>query len=307
MNKADYEVRIRELENQFRVMEERYQILVETTEALLFEYQPEEDIMIFTNNFPDNKSRHRISKFHKFVNERKLIHPDHSANFLNILSKAATTKMRGEIEFMAKYGGNDFQWHKAYYSSIAEENRKVIRIVGRIDNIHQSATERQMMMHKVETDFLTGLYNKKAAMERISEWLKLNSTKEAYMIIMDLDDFKKVNDVYGHGFGDDILKDVAQILVEAFPKGSILSRFGGDEFIIFLQEDSLRHVESKVDSAMQRIEDEGRKHSLILSCSVGIAVRMSKYDDFEDMFNRADNAMYQAKKRGKDRYFIYRE
>lgn len=288
-------------------MEERYQILVETTAALLFEYQPEEDRMIFTNNFADNKSRQVIERFHEYIKLIPLVHPDHLNKFLSILSRAATMTMQGELEFLAQYNKRDYEWHKAHYSSIADKNGKIIRVIGRIDNIHEFATERQDMMHRVETDFLTGLYNKKAAMDRISRWLKQNSTKEAYMIMMDLDDFKTINDIYGHEFGDEILKNMAQILIECFGKDNILARFGGDEFVIFIKEDTIRQVESKVDLVMQKIDQEGKRRSLTLSCSAGISVRMSKYDDFEDMFNRADNAMYQAKRRGKDRYFVYRD
>lgn len=307
MDKTEYEARIRELENQFKVMEERYQILVETTDALLFEYRPDEDKMIFTYNFADNKSRKVIENYHAYVKATPLVHPDHLKKFMSVLTKAASMPVQGELDYLSKVSTGEFQWHRTYYSSIADKQGKIIRVIGRIHNIHESETERQNMIHRVETDFLTGLYNKEAAMSKISHWMKQNSTREAHMIMLDLDDFKNINDIYGHTFGDEILKSTAQILLTCFDEHAILSRFGGDEFVIFVKEDSVRVVESRIDKVMQKMEQEGKRLSLSLSCSAGISARMSKYDDFEDMFNRADNAMYQAKKRGKDRYFIYKE
>lgn len=306
MTKIDYEERIKELETQFRLMKERYQILAETTSALLFEYKPAEDIMIFNYNFPDNKNRKVIEDYHEYMKVSPLVHPDHLTNFMNALDKATLMPVRGEIEYLSKVTSDEFQWHKTYYSSIADNEGKVISVLGRIHNIHQSATEMQEMIHKVETDFLTGLYNKGAATEKIVEWLKENPTREAQMIMLDLDNFKVINDNYGHAFGDEVLKEVARLITECFIDNSILSRFGGDEFIIFMMDEPVRRAESQVDELMQKLASEITGIEQPLRCSVGISSRASKYDDFENLFNCADNAMYVAKKAGKNRYFVDR-
>ena len=73
MNKNEYEEKIRELENQVKIMRERYQILVETTSALLFEYRPAEDMMIFNYNFPENKSRNVIENYHQYMKVSPLV------------------------------------------------------------------------------------------------------------------------------------------------------------------------------------------------------------------------------------------
>lgn len=306
MTKIDYEERIKELETQFRLMKERYQILAETTSALLFEYKPDEDTMIFNYNFPDNKNRKVIENYHEYMKVSPLVHPDHLISFLNALDRASLMPIRGEIEYLSKVTSDEFQWHRTYYSSIADNQGKVISVLGRIHNVHQYTTERQEMIHKVETDFLTGLYNKGAATEKITRWLKDNPTREAQMIMLDLDNFKEINDNYGHAFGDEILKDVAKLITECFPDNNILSRFGGDEFIVFMVDEPIRRAECQVDELMQKLVSEitGMEHSLM--CSVGITSRASRYDEFEDLFNRADNAMYMAKKAGKNRYFVDR-
>ena len=95
MKKTEYEERIKALENEVKLIRERYQILVETTSALLFEYKPDEDVMIFNYNFPDNKERKVIEDYHKYVEISPLVHPDHLKKFMDILEEASTVPMRG--------------------------------------------------------------------------------------------------------------------------------------------------------------------------------------------------------------------
>ncbi len=306
MEQVEYGKRIKELEDQMKLMRERYQILVETTPALLFEYRPQEDRMIFNYNFPDNRSRNVIENYHEYIKVSPLVHPDHMKRFMDALDKASEVPVRGELEYLSKVSGGEFQWHNTVYSSIADNNGKVLSVLGRIQNVHETATKQREMIHKVETDFLTGLYNKGAATEKITKWMKVNSTREAHLVMIDLDNFKSINDIYGHSFGDEILRDVARIIEECFTENCICSRFGGDEFIIFVMDEPVRNVECRVDDLMHRLTVEVTSMEQPLLCSAGIASRASRQDEFEDLFNRADNAMYMAKKSGKNCYFLDR-
>lgn len=307
MNKSQYEEKIKALEEEIKVMKERYRILAETTPALLFEYRPAEDLMIFFYNFPDNKKRREIPGYQEFVKENPLVHPDHMREFMDVLLKASRVPAKGEIEYLSKVSTGEFQWHRTYYSSITDEQGKVISVLGRIHNIHESATVRREMMHRVETDFLTGLYNKGAISEKVCRWLKANPTGEAHMIMVDIDNFKNINDMYGHSLGDEVLKEVGKLLQSCFGEDSILSRFGGDEFVCFITDEPIGYVENRVDTFMHKLAGEITSLEQEVHCSIGIAARASKYDEFEDLFNRSDNAMYLAKRAGKNRYYIYKE
>lgn len=307
MKKIEYEETIKALEDEIKVMKERYRILAETTPALLFEYLPLEDTMIFFYNFPDNKRRKEIKEYRKFARKSPLVHPDHLQTFMNVLLKAIKAPVKGEVEYLSKVSTGEFQWHRTYYSSIADETGRVISVLGRIHNVHESATQFQKMAHRVETDSLTGLYNKAAAEKKITKWLKDYSTREAHMVMLDFDNFKQVNDLYGHSKGDEVLKAAAEILKTCFDDDTLLARAGGDEFIVFLTDEPIGFAESKVDMMMQKLESNTFPIDKPLQFSAGIAARASKYDDFNDLFNRADIAMYDAKKAGKNRYFIYKE
>lgn len=304
MNQNEYEEKIKSLEEEIKVMKERYRILAETTPALLFEYRPEDDTMIFFYNFPDNKKRREIPQYKEFVKENPLVHPSHVQEFMNVLLRASITPLKGEIEYLSKVSTGEFQWHRTYYSSISDEQGKVISVLGRIHNIHESATVQREMMHRVETDFLTGLYNKGAAIEKVDRWLKVNPTSEAHMIMIDIDNFKNINDLYGHSLGDEVLKEVARLIQICFGEDNLTARFGGDEFIAFIADEPIGSVENRVDSFMHKLALEITVLSYKVQCSIGIAARASKYNEFEDMFNRADDAMYRAKKAGKNRYYV---
>ena len=306
MDKNSYEQKIQALEAEIKMMKERYQILVETTSAILFEYKPVEDKMIFNYNFPENKSRREIDSYHEYMKQSPLVHPDHLKKFIDALDTASLVPTRGELEYLSKISNGEFEWHKTYYSSIADTTGKVVSVFGKINNIHKSATERQEIIHKVETDYLTGLYNKGAATEKITKWLESNPTSEAHMLMIDLDNFKNINDKYGHAFGDDVLKETALVLGNCFDSDCIISRFGGDEFIIFVQSEPLRMVQSRTDALLQMLPDKIVGLDKPLKCSIGISPRLSREDNFEDLFNRADCAMYEAKKTGKGCCFIYK-
>lgn len=307
MERMDYEERIRELQAQLELMQERYQILMETTSALLFEYIPREDRMIFIYNYPDNKSRkEEVARYHKYVETSGLVHPDHIKKLLSALDQAAVRPMRDELEYLSRKPEGEYLWHKVCYSSVADGSGQVSMVVGRIHNTHGFVTERQKMIRKIEMDFLTGLYNKGTATEKITEWLQKNPDSGAHMIMLDLDDFKAINDTYGHAFGDVVLKESARLMEKCFSRSSILSRFGGDEFIVFVTDEPLSEVEGRISRLMEMMKDEITGMDWPLHCSVGITARLSPEDDFEALFNRADNVMYVAKQTGRNRYFVDR-
>lgn len=306
MDKREYEERLRELELELGLMRERCRILEETTSALLFEYNPHKDEMIFIFNFPGKKSRKVVENYHEYAKASGLIHPEHLRPVLEALKEASGSPASRELIYLGRALDGEFQWYKANYASLADKEGKIVSVLGKSRNIHASMLESQDVIHRLETDFLTGLYNKGAATEKISAWLKDNPDREAHMIMLDLDDFKGINDTYGHSFGDEVLKESAKVMRDSFSQSSILSRFGGDEFIIFVKDEPLKEVENRIDGMMRRLAQEVTGMEWPLCCSVGVTARIARTDDFEALFNRADNVMYVAKAKGKNRYFVDR-
>jgi diguanylate cyclase (GGDEF)-like protein len=161
---------------------------------------------------------------------------------------------------------------------------------------------RQMAYH----DALTGLPNRKLFFDRLGIALAQAQRNQRGVAIamLDLDNFKDVNDHLGHDVGDLVLREAAERLSDTMRRGDTVARFGGDEFILILPElkgtDAVQVAEKLVDAFHKPflIDD----HELIITTSVGIAIYPGDGMDADALIKNADIAMYQAKQTGRDRY-----
>jgi diguanylate cyclase (GGDEF)-like protein/PAS domain S-box-containing protein len=168
--------------------------------------------------------------------------------------------------------------------------------------------ENKYLLKKSERDSLTSLLNRTATEEAIDFYLR-KGTPESHcaMMVLDIDNFKAINDTYGHLQGDELLIGISDILLKYTRKGDVVGRFGGDEFIVFLtdtQNDEV--VISKVHDFATDIRELSGKFNfdLPVSVSFGVTLTANKNNTFEEMFHQADKALYMAKRSGKDRYAI---
>ena len=163
-------------------------------------------------------------------------------------------------------------------------------------------TSLENLNYKASHDELTGAYNR-AGYELLVSGLDLEST---YMMLLDVDNFKYINDTYGHETGDKILIKLVQVLNSIFRDDDCICRIGGDEFVVFMVHSSgmpQRLIESKII----QINDELAKTEDGLppiSISVGV-VNGKNVDDVESLFEKTDAAMYESKKKGKHTYTFY--
>lgn len=162
------------------------------------------------------------------------------------------------------------------------------------------------LRYERDTDRLTGLLNKAAAEEIIRRQLKSLPGK-GVLLVMDIDDFKTINDTYGHAYGDIILNRTAECIISVFGEIGICSRFGGDEFVIYLPEIFEPDLSVLLDSLKEKLMSGivMPSQDMHVNVSVGAAFSMRHGNDYKDLFQSADTALYAAKKAGKNRYMIY--
>lgn len=154
----------------------------------------------------------------------------------------------------------------------------------------------------VETDPLTGVLNRRAFESRVQQLRNTSAPLPTGLIICDIDQFKRVNDTYGHDVGDTVLKTVAQLLQNGAGEGSICARLGGEEFCILLPESNgemtrLAATRLRVEIETQRIISSGLR--LDLTASFGYC-ELAPTDDFRIAMTRVDAAVYQAKDDGRN-------
>lgn len=206
-----------------------------------------------------------------------------------------------------------------FYTILSETNNYVIvnciiyvfaYFIGCIISYFQfnDIIEKAKIIHKIQKerdlDNLTKLYNKLSLERNVNEFLS-NDNNKGVMFIFDLDNFKEVNDKYGHIAGDELLINVGDIIRKTFRKGDCISRFGGDEFCIFIEDIvSENFATNKSEKLINEIKDIKFEGKNLVSCSIGIAFSEAK-DDFNSLFKKADEAMYEAKSAGKSCYKFY--
>ena len=181
-----------------------------------------------------------------------------------------------------------------------------IGIVGRQGLLnHRRMLEVTRLAH---TDEMTGLANRRAFMLEATERLRNTDVElEGLAIfIVDLDHFKSVNDVYGHTAGDEVLIHAANQMVKAAPHGSIVCRLGGEEFAIMLGYNSVLDVHDRAEEIRHRIASKPcivGEHTISITASVGAGIAHSR-DTVSSVMTRADNALYEAKGEGRNRFTI---
>ncbi len=159
-------------------------------------------------------------------------------------------------------------------------------------------------------DQLTGLPNRTLFTERLNQaiTMSIRSPQKITLLFIDLDGFKPVNDTYGHAIGDKLLKEVADRLKICIREGDTVARLGGDEFIIMLLESDLTHATSVATRALTILKmsyELGKKTITGVSASIGIAEYPLQANSLDDLLVAADNAMYVAKRNGKDQLAIF--
>lgn len=188
-------------------------------------------------------------------------------------------------------------------TDIATGEKKDIMYVKNID----STKRRQIAMQEsAEYDAMLKVYNRNTFIPRVDSLLNLGN---GVFMMLDIDDFKKINDTYGHPFGDRVLIKIAEILRASFPEDTVFGRVGGDEFGIFLQGDCSREqIEEYMKILYDRIsgfmpeEVKGSK----VSCSVGIAFSKGT-KSFSEFYQDADAALYRSKQKGKNCFSFFED
>ncbi len=127
----------KEMENELRIQNERYLLLEETSNEILFELKLNEDVLTYSyRELNGELNRRRISHYSKLMRENPLVHPEHRDMFQEQLLAASRGAVQNQMEYLSRISRNGYEWHRVYYKSVEDESGNVLRIIGRIRNIH---------------------------------------------------------------------------------------------------------------------------------------------------------------------------
>jgi two-component system, cell cycle response regulator len=200
-----------------------------------------------------------------------------------------------------RFGPADLEFAQAVITA-------AVAVIQRAQTMESTMADNARLEQLAQTDPLTQLMNRRTLTERITAEMerarRYDSTLALLMI--DIDHFKKVNDTYGHLVGDDVLRDVGQLLLETIRGSDIVARYGGEEFLMLLPETD----DAGAETFAERIREAISRHefnaaagtALMLTASIGIAVfPAARIESVEDLLARADAALYRAKADGRNR------
>jgi len=196
------------------------------------------------------------------------------------------------------------------YYPLSPNNEKYIGSVIIINNITVRKLYERSLKNKAEKDYLTQLLNKFGFHKALQKYITAGNLIHYAVLMMDVDNFKQINDTYGHTTGDAVLRDFTEIINSIVRTEDIAGRFGGDEFVVVIPDVS-KDIALQIAERIRKAVDA---HQFILSgqvlhytISAGIAARDSADYSFNDIMEKADQALYQAKSKSRNCSVVYSE
>lgn len=225
----------------------------------------------------------------------------------NVLKQYELGNTDLKYDFMISQDGINYYWIRIdaiiYYN---KEDECVHMFTYRKTIDHEKRVELEMEQLACY-DKLTNLYNRGSTQLMIERMLNQNTNQMYAFLILDIDNFKSTNDLYGHVFGDYVLTQFAGVLKENFRTQDVVGRLGGDEFIVFIPISSLYSIEGKakrlLDVLNQEICLDG--DCMKISASIGISIVPDDGNDFVSLYKKADMALYISKNKGRNTFTIY--
>lgn len=229
----------------------------------------------------------------------------HDAEFYSTMWRALQDKGEWEGEVWNRRKDGEIFPCIARMSAIRNPDGAIMRFVSVFTDISERKEYEEKLTHMAYFDALTHLPNRVLFMDRLRQSinLALRNQEKVALLFIDLDGFKEVNDTLGHDIGDLLLQEVARRLLKSVRNSDTVSRLSGDEFVIILQAiASLPTVEQVADKLLDKLQQPYllNEHEARISASIGIAIAPDEDNQAEGLLKKADEAMYEAKHRGKN-------
>lgn len=288
--------------------EEMYRLIFETTNDGIWEINLETSERYFSERW------HKIFELpiEKTVDMDKwfeLVHPEDyyiAKNSIEEIASGCTDSFSCSYRILTSSG--EYKWIHARGKSMRDNNGKPFRIVGSHSDIHDKKIHEEKIKQMAFFDNLTGLANRTQFVNNFNEIITKSDSNA--LIFMDLDNFKNINDSFGHTIGDKLLIEIANRIKKCTKDSDIVARLGGDEFLILITN---VYEKQSVELYLNNMLEELRNSivingiNIITSASFGAALYSKDGDTFEELFKNADTAMYKAKESGKRNYVFFEQ
>lgn len=232
------------------------------------------------------------------------VHPDDYDRCVDIYVTHFDRQEAFEMDYRLKRWDGEYRWINDIGVPIYDRNNKFVGFIGSCMDVTEKI-EGQILKELAQNDLLCNTYNRQYSLQLLENLFSSSLTYEApfSLLMMDIDDFKNINDRYGHQTGDKVLSSIGLILRQELRNEDIIGRYGGDEFIIGLpatSNEEARAVAERISLtlATHDIEISGAE-SLRFTVSIGVKT-LEEENSIQQFINNADMKLYEAKKNGKN-------
>ena len=288
----------------------KYKQIIDLTEDVTFEYDIRTDIMYHSDRYNELFARNPIIyNYTEALVELPYVHSEDQLAFQDFCKALHIGKSNFTFEFRFINKNREYEWCHVNGNAFSESKGLPNLVLGRIVNIDAQKRELDRLRFKAQRDLMTNVFNKKTTMDKINEIIKKGKSYEKHaLFVIDIDDFKRVNDTYGHLQGDHVLTTIVNGMVEHFTEDDIIGRIGGDEFVVLMKNiASKEQIVQKAESVCKIFNQTFNYNEEVMrvSCSIGIAIYPMDGSCYEELMERADVALYEVKSDGKNSFMLY--
>lgn len=308
----------RRLQNQLYENEKVYRSALELTCERVFEADLTHNRMIYglgayKRAFPYLKTE-MFDDIVRMISRNSVYKEDREKYFATFGRNALAASFRKPnsaeigLEYRQKGPKGDVFWVSATVIHLNDIPGESLKVIGYVKNINERKLRDLELLKQSQKDGLTGLYNKKVTQSLVEGYLAGEGAGGRHAVVMvDIDNFKRINDTFGHMRGDDALMEVSRRLQEFFRSTDVAGRIGGDEFLILLK----NYVSA--DMLVRKMEALGdlmrnvplKEGDFGFSGSIGVSLYPEDGTTFKELLKKADISLYYSKAHGKDRFYLY--
>lgn len=285
------------MSNELEEMKNLYLKAISCSDELIFEYQVKEDVLVYYQLAEDNGSITNQAKmrsgFLENIGKSKDVYPDDLIYFYDLCRDDFNHPF--DIRFR-RNGQKPGEYTRMRVHATVQKNDtgRPVRIIGTIrplETVHPKAEKQDKLL---KPDELTNLNSRAMAKKCIEEYLQNSTVSMPYaLLILDIKDFKRVNKTFGHMFGDNVIIQVADCIIENINKSDIVGRLGGDEFIIFLKNVSENAVLGMCDKLCRSIREIYVGEDMQIDACIGAVSASDPTIPYKNLLKTADNALFE--------------
>ena len=297
--------------DEVEINSDRYKTISKLSDNMLFEWDFRKERMYISDNALakfDLKTEGATLSNGRFIDG--LMAPEDADKYKRDISAMLKGQKGYSAQYQIKSKSGDKVWVSFRANCVTDRTGELLRVIGVMTDINNEKKLELQLSERASFDFLSQLYNRSTFTSMLNTELDRRGPKKIAVLFLDVDDFKFINDRYGHSIGDEVIKFVADTIKKRVDgRGGFAGRFGGDEFVICMtNQDDIANVEQIAMDIIDELYMGYTSTSDVLiniKVSIGITYCPDHSTDVNELISFSDTAMYFVKKNGKNNYHVY--